>query len=227
MIFRKKPSISSDLADWIHDSFAWSEDQFGTDWASSRPLITASRAYFSAGSGQDHSTARAVADDIARLLGHETPFELVRLDDIPEEYQHNYQDMSSVAGTYIHDETNPIITYNPARMADPISFISILAHEIMHARLQPFIDDMPGAEPAHELSTDLHCITHGFGVFALEGPARLGWAGYMTQESRAYALALFMQQHSMGLDQASQFLSARSVKAVKRAMREVVQASDH
>ncbi len=105
-------------------------------------------------------------------------------------------------------------------MARPVAFINTMTHELMHARLAPHIDDMPGGEPVHELSTDLHCITHGLGLFALEGPAQIGWSGYMTQESRAYAFAVFLDQHDIDANAALSRLSARPAKALRRAVAE-------
>ena len=42
------------------------------------------------------------------------------------------------------------------------------------------------------IAIDLHCITHDFGPIQMQGAADLGWSGYMTQSSRAFATAIFL-----------------------------------
>ncbi len=219
MFWGRKPSISDDLKGWIIDSFDWADDTFGKNWTDSRKLITPSRDYFTAGAGQTPEVAQQIANDIAALLPV-APIEVQPLSNLPPEYRHNYQDIAGVGGTYLHDDHDSLISYDAALMATPIAFINTMTHELMHARLAPHIDAMPGGEPVHELSTDLHCITHGFGLFALDGPAQMGWSGYMTQESRAYALAVFLAQHDLNPQDALTRLSPRSAKALKRAMTE-------
>lgn len=219
MFWRRKPSISDDLKLWIADSFDWCDDNFGKDWIASRQLITADRAFFTASAGNTPQVAQQIADDIAGLLPVQT-IEVQPLDLLDPEYRHNYQDITAVGGSYLHDGAEPLIRYDPALMSTPIAFINTMTHELMHARLEPCIDDFPGGEPVHELSTDLHCVTHGFGLFALEGPAQIGWSGYMTQESPAYALAVFLNRHGIDPVTAVQRLSARPAKALRRAIAE-------
>lgn len=219
MLWRRKRSISDDLKDWIDESFDWRDATFGDDWIASRQLITLDKAFFTTGAGNTPKVAQHIANDIAKLLPVD-PIEVQPLHLLDPEYRHNYQDTAGIAGTYEHDETHPLISYDPAMMATPLGFINTMTHELMHARLQPYIDDMPGGEAAHELSTDLHCITHGFGLFALDGPAQMGWSGYMTQESRAYALAVFLERYSIDPTTTATRLGARSAKALRRAVAE-------
>ena len=105
-------------------------------------------------------------------------------------------------------------------MRQPVSFINTLAHELMHAHLADVVDDIPGGEGAHELATDLHCITHGFGLFQLEATETMGWSGYMTQPSRAFALAVFLHLTDTPTNAALPYLGPRSTKHLKRAIKE-------
>ena len=220
MFWRQKPSISDDLKGWIIDSFDWTEATFGAAWAQNRQLITPTRDFISAGAGQTQQVAQQIANDIAALLPVQK-IEIQPLSNLPAEYRHNYQDTASIAGTYQHDDEAPLISYDTELMSVPTAFINTMTHELMHARLANHIDNMPGGEPVHELSTDLHCITHGFGIFALEGPAQTGWSGYMTQESRAYALALFLARHDIDPELALSRLSPRPRKALTKAISEL------
>jgi len=220
MFWSKKPSISADMRDWIEDSFAWADTQFGMSWSLSRLLVTPDKTFFSAGSGNTPEIAQAIANDISKLLPTRS-IPVAPINRISGEYRHEYQSSGEVGGMYIEDENGALILYDQERMAQPIPFINTMTHELLHPRLGPFVSLMPGGEAAHELSTDLHCITHGFGIFALEGPAQVGWSGYMTQESRAFALAYFLNKHSMDPKNALQYLSPRPAKALKRALKEL------
>ncbi|WP_341365659.1 hypothetical protein [Yoonia sp. BS5-3] len=219
MFWRQRASIGDDLKDWIEDSFDWCRDRFGVDWQTSRQLITADKTFFTAGAGHTPEVAQQIADDIAKLIPVRS-IEVQPIAALDPEYRHSYQDISSVAGAYLHDDEVPLINYDPSLMTKPIAFINTMTHELMHDRLASYVDDMPGGEPAHELSTDLHCTTHGFGLFALDGPAQVGWSGYMTQESRAYALATFLDRHDVDPEFAASRISGRSAKALRRAVAE-------
>ena len=220
MFWGKRASISDDLKDWIYDSYDWADETFGAKWSASRTLITPTRENFTASRGETSEIAQQIADDIARLIPvRKIP--VAPLDMLDPDLRHSYQQIASVAGTYQHDWDDPLIRYDPALMRTPVAFINTMVHELMHARLVNYVALMPGGEGAHELSTDLHCITHGFGFFALEGPAIMGWSGYMTQDSRAYALAVFLDRHEIDPGEALSRLNARSAKALKRAIAEV------
>ncbi|MDO6590680.1 hypothetical protein DS901_05520 [Loktanella sp. D2R18] len=219
MLWNRKKTISDDLKGWIFDSFDWADTTFGTEWIKSRQLVTATKTFFSAGAGDSPEVAQQIADDIACLLPIQ-PIDVAPMPVIDPEYRQSYQDLSTVAGLYHHDDEAPLVNYDVALMRQPVGFINTMTHELMHARLANHIDGMPGGEPMHELSTDLHCITHGFGLFAIEGPAQVGWSGYMTQESRAYALAEFLARHGIDDSEAISRLNPRGQKALTRAIKE-------
>lgn len=217
MFWQKKPSISADMADWISDSFEWVDQTFGLSWTLSRLMITPTRTFFTAGSGHSPEVAQTIADNIAALIPVDK-VPVAPLHNLPPEYRHSYQETSSIAGTYQEDDDGALIRYDPALMGQPLAFINTMTHELMHHRLNRHVRDMPGGEPAHELSTDLHCITHGFGIIALEGPSEAGWSGYMTRESRAFAFGYFLKKHSMDASDAMKHLQPRNQKALKRAI---------
>jgi len=220
MFWNKKPSVSDDMRDWIIDSFDWADKTFGTTWGLSRLMVTPTKTFFTAGRGHTPEVAQTIANNIAAQIPvDQVP--VVPLHNLPPEYRHNYQDTAAVAGTYQEDDDGALIRYDPALMAQPLAFINTMTHELMHHRLGPYISVMPGGEEAHELSTDLHCITHGFGIFALEGPAEAGWSGYMTRESRAFTFAYFLDKHSMEASDAMKHLQPRNQKALKRALTEL------
>ena len=95
----------------------------------------------------------------------------------------------------------------------------MLAHEVMHARLSGLEDEVPGGAGAHELATDLGCIIAGFGVFQLQGADDAGWTGYMSQDSRAYALGLFLHRRGLERDSVARHLTPRCQKLLTKAMK--------
>lgn len=222
MLFRR-PLVSDDVRDWVLESFEWHQRVF----PGPRKLVLPTKDFFSAPGGQDHDTARQVFRGIQRLLDMEDRvIELIPLPEVPDELAHTYQSMGEVAGTYLHDESHPVITYQPKLMRFPVVFINTLAHELMHDKLADHIEEMPGGEPAHELSTDLHCILWGFGVFQMAAYEDLGWAGYMSQKSRAYALDLFLGHHQIDPTTARNHLPPRAFGFLNKARKAKSRSED-
>ena len=216
-LFGKTPLIGEDLNDWIIDNFDWVESERPAWWAMAE-LIRPTREYFHAPGGHDHETALLVFEDMKRQLGTTQPVALEPLPDLPDELLHDYTRMSDTAGQYWDDAETPLIIYNPKLMRRPVMFINTLAHELIHARLAPVVDDLPGGAPAHELATDLHAIIAGYGVIQLEAAEQAGWAGYMSQASRAVALAEFLHRKAIAPDDAFPYLSRRPASWLRKAL---------
>jgi hypothetical protein len=181
--------------------------------------VRPNKEYFTAKGGGDHASALGVFNDVKRLLSLENlNIKLEPIPQLPPETSHEYGQTSMIAGQYFHDDTNPLITYNPLVMRNPLDFIAMLAHELMHAKLEPNVESLPGGEEAHELATDLHCIIHGFGLIQLQGAADAGWSGYMTQNTRAFATAIFTELTGTS-DHITGNLRGREAKLMKKAFK--------
>lgn len=216
-MFWSRSLVSDDLRAWIFDCFDWFDEHFP---APSKPILP-TKEFFESPKGEDVNTAALVLADIKRQMAYEGPVEIFPLDVLPAAYRIDYQALSSVSGTHQKMDDISVIRYDPELMRRPIQFINLLAHELMHARLDGLADAVPGGEGAHELATDLGCVIAGYGVFQLQAADEAGWSGYMTQNSRAFALAVFLNRRSLGQEAVSMFLSARCNKLVARALREV------
>lgn len=216
-MFWSRPFISDDLRSWIIESFDWFDEQFEPP---DQPILP-TKAFFKAPTGTSPETARLLLEDIKRHMKFDAEVEIFPLDMLPAEYRIDYQSLSAVAGTYQQIEGVSVIQYDPEHMNRPIQFINLLAHELMHARLSGLENDVPGGELAHELATDLGCIIAGFGVFQLQAADDAGWFGYMTQPSRAFALALFLNRRGLSFDCVAPYLSARCRKLVLKGLREL------
>lgn len=216
-MFWSRPLVSEDMRDWIEDCFDWFDANFP---APDLPILP-TKAFFIASKGTDNATARGVLNDIKRHMQFEGEVDIIPLDVLAAEYRHSYQDTSAIAGTYEQTDEISIIRYDPEQMHRPLQFINLLAHELMHARLNGLEDEVPGGAEAHELATDLGCIISGFGVFQLQAADDAGWFGYMSQQSRAVALAIFLDRRGLDFSTVKPFLSARCAKLVSRAIKDL------
>ncbi len=216
MIWSRKPLISEELRDWIVDHFDWVTTH-RPDWHDRAQLVLPTKDFFDAPGGGGPETAEHILKNIKSLLVFDAPVTLQPLEVLPDELRHEYGKMSDVAGQYMHDGDVRLITYDPTLVRQPLTFINTLVHELIHARLDEVVDDLPGGAAMHELATDLHGIIAGFGVIELEAAEKAGWAGYMTQPSRAVALAVFLKFHGLQKDAALPWLSKRTARWLSKA----------
>ncbi len=221
-MFWKTEFISEDLGLWVFDNYHWAISHHSpTFWQSPDSLVRPTKEYFTAKGGGDHASALGVFKDIQRLLKvQHLNIKLEPIPQLPDDIGHEYGKTSEIAGQYFPDPVAPLITYNPRIMQQPLNFISTLAHELMHAKLDPVADQLPGGWDAHELATDLHCIIHGFGLIQLQGASDAGWSGYMTQNTRAFATAIFTEITGSN-DLVTGNLRGREAKLMKKAYKEL------
>lgn len=216
-MFWLRPSVSDDMRSWILDCFDWFDDVFEPPLS---PIVP-TKAFFNAPKGRDLSTAKLVLEDVKRHMKYAGDVQIFPLNVLPVEYRHDYQATSAVAGTFENTDSVSVIRYDPHQMDRPIGFINLIAHELMHGRLSGYENAVPGGEAAHELATDLGCIIAGFGTFQLQAADDAGWFGYMTQESRAFALAVFLERRGLGIETVTPWLSAKCTRFVRRACKEL------
>lgn len=203
------------MALWVEDCFDWFDDRFPPPV----DVVLPTRAFFAAPRGAGHDTARAVLDDVQRHLRFSEPISMTPLARHLPEHRHDYAVLSEISGSYAGSGNHHHITYDPDQLARPIAFINTLAHEVMHARLAPHVDEVPGGDAAHELATDLGCIIAGFGIFQLEAANAAGWSGYLSQNTRAFALAMFLERRKLDPERVLPYLSGRCAKLLGRAIR--------
>lgn len=212
--------VSTDMEEWIVESFGWAIRHrllHGTT-----PLVQASRTYFPAPRGAtNEETVAGLFADLRRLLGLEAAsLALAPLDVLAPEHR-NPLEASSVAGTWQGGEDAALVSYDPALIDRPLVLIATLAHELIHHVLHQVGEEAPGGEAAGELSTDLHVITTGFGLFAMGAAEQSGWHGYLSQPSRAHALAVFLRVSGHDPDLALRLLPPRSARLLRSALRRV------
>lgn len=217
--------VSAEIQDWIIDNFHWARAK-GL-FSEKTPLVQASKAFFTAPKGNGPETAKALVRDFQAILGiSHIDIAVEPLGVLPPELRHSYQDLKQTAGTFQGDETGGMITYDPALFAKPAVLLSMLAHEVMHQRLHMIEELPPGGAEAEELATDLHVITCGMGILQMAGAEVAGWQGYLSQASRAHALAVFLLARNFDPAEAITALPPHSAKLLTKALRHIGKSTD-
>ena len=212
--------VSADMQEWIVEGFGWAIHHGLL--RTTTPLVQANRTYFPAPRGAtNENTVEGVFADLRRLLGLEAAsLALAPLDMLAPEHR-SLLEAGSVAGTWQGSEDAALIRYDPSLVERPLVLIATLTHELMHHVLHQVGEEPPGGEAAVELSTDLHVITAGFGLFAMSAAEQSGWHGYLSQPTRAHALAVFLRVSGHDPDLALRLLPPRSARLFRAALRRV------
>ena len=220
-VFFRYP-VSAEIQDWIVENFRWAI-QHGL-LRQDTPLVTLDKTFFTAPPGRGEETAQALLADFKRILRiPEARIDLLPMDRLPPEYRHDPTRATEVAGTWQgfgQDEGNvALIRYAPEDLAHrPVTFLATLGHEAMHHVLHGLPELPPGGEALEEHATDLHCVTMGLGLLQLGGAEQAGWHGYLSQPTRAHALALFMVLQGIPAQVAVDRLPPRGAKLLTRAL---------
>lgn len=218
--------IEAETKDWLVESFHWA---IGTGiLGPGTGLILPTKENFPAPKGTHAEVAQGLVRAICGHLGLDpSQIDVVALDVLPAEYQLDYHAMSDVAGTWQGDSAGrAVVRYNPNLAAQPMAFLSMLIHELMHHRMHQTALDLPGGPQTEELATDLNGIAAGFGVIEMAGADQAGWQGYMRQETRAYALALFCAAKRLDAAEVAKNLSSRSARLLRRAAKDCARDPD-
>ena len=213
--------VSSEIQDWIVANFEWAIGH-GLLMRDT-PLVTLDRAFFTAPPGRGPETAAGLLADFQRILRiPQARIDLLPMDRLPPEYRHDPTRATEVAGTWQGLGNTALIRYSPEDMVHrPISFLATLGHEVMHHVLHGIADLPPGGPDLEEHATDLHCVTMGLGLLQLGGAEQAGWQGYLSQPTRAHALALFMALQGIPETAVAGKLPPRAARLLARARRQI------
>lgn len=213
-----KYNVSDAVQEWIYDNFVWAIRL--RLLKPDTPLVFATKAFFKAPKGEGDVVVAALLDDIQRILQiRQKAFNVLPVNALPEGMAIDYNSLSAVAGTWQDDGDIATIQYDPNLLNNPIGLVSVLAHELMHDVLHGIADYPPGGEDADELNTDLHCITMGFGVLQITHAQNAGWAGYMRQNSRIHALAMFILVRELSQEEAMSALPSANKRQYRKAIK--------
>lgn len=225
----KRALVSDEIADWVTDRFSWLVTTLGPKtFFEHTKLVLPTRSFFKTGGGTDEATASAIFDEVRAHMGVDHwPVRLTPLGTVSDDFGAATYETSQVAGTFYTPQDGPaVITYRPGLMRTPKAFIGTLAHELAHYILAPHVHTAPGGEEEHELLTDLTVIYAGLGVIDLQGARDVGWKGYLTSDTRAYALATFLRLKDLDPELATPFLDTYLKGRMKRALKQRDERAD-
>src|SRR5262249_1323338 len=157
-----KTFLEPHIEDWHLECWAWLLRHLGgVEALRARELVLPTGKYFPRIEAQGHARAEEVFLRVKRLMGIESwPCKLVaRQREQRRVGEHvTLQKQRGVAGTFMHDAEEVIVTYDPDLLERPYALISTLAHECAHYILHDLREPAPGAaqEPKlNELATDV------------------------------------------------------------------------
>jgi hypothetical protein len=205
--FQRKPTcpVSPATQDWIDTRWRWLEEQFGTEGARRCPVVLPSPQYFP-------DPYRPCEDDARRLLDrvcHYMRIDPARIrmslyeEQKPLAFGDGLTSTDGTAGLYQEEEEYFRIWIEVQNLADPLSLVATMAHELGHVHLLGHKRISIEAED-HEPLTDLLTVFFGVGVITANSVLqernwndgnRFGWSmgrrGYLDMPSFGYALAKF------------------------------------
>lgn len=237
-MFWSRNLVDDDTADWVEEGLIWLIRTFGAEtYFSHTRLILPTREFFKAPGGTSHASAEAVFAEVrAHMEMADWPCRLVRQEADPDGHVGAAMMVQGIerspGGTFGHDGESITVTYSPELMKQPVSFLNMLSHELAHYLLAGHVEDAPGGEEAHEIMTDLTAIYAGFGLIQLEGgmiargfqsALEAGWQignlGYLSSETRAFALALFLLSKGIDPEIARPHLSPDKAKLLRSGLK--------
>ncbi len=220
--------VSDDIAEWILDQFPDRIESCGlTEAFKNARLVLPTEKYFRPITGTDHQAALSLFEDVKLLMGLEhRNIHLHRLYDTTEGVETiQYGVLSEIAGTYMYDKVQPVISYAPAtQRLSTLNFIATLAHELAHDWMYNVGFDEE--DMTHELQTDLIPIIVGFGLIIPLGAREIGWSGYLSNEARIFALATFMAIKDLPIEVIRPFLDGNLKKKLTMAQKQLTTYSD-
>jgi hypothetical protein len=213
-LFGGKPAcpVDDEMRRWVDGRFQWLGEQLGHDVPRTAEVVLPTPEFFPDAYAGRPDDAVALFVRVAGYMGVDPErFELfVYTGDRPPSADLGHGNTSSAAGLYVHEggvdaQGRPCaaIGIEESQLADPMSLVATLAHEIGHeillgqGRVSPDQQD-------HEPLTDLLTVFKGMGVFLANSTIHdrgwsqgtwVGWQtrrlGYLDQRAFGYALARF------------------------------------
>ncbi len=190
--FGPKRPLSQDEWDWQLAAFKWLDETVGVG-EPRQPLVTPTTDFFPESTAKGPARAAELLAQVqaAAAMDHaDWPVTLEMQDKDPPHHAPVAYGLSIVhenhppAGTFRienlgEENWRAVVTLSTAQLANELSAIATLAHELSHYLLSCFDRASPGGEACHELLTDMTAVYLGFGIF-LGNTA--GSGGHFTDE---------------------------------------------
>jgi len=170
--WRKDALLGGELTQWQLDCLDWLlQHTGGLDALRARRLVLPTREHFPHRVEYSHASAVALFEQVKRHAGMaDWACELAPHQSAPDTKVSSVAFVQgapqSPAGTFrTRQDGSVLVTYDPQQLADPMSMVATLAHELAHYRTAVFPEPPPGGWEVWEPATDLAAVFLGFGVF--------------------------------------------------------------
>lgn len=239
-LFRRKPLLDADLADWQFQVFGWLlRHAGGFEAMRERRLVTPTPRDFPQRGLDGHAFAEGMFDQVRIHAGMRGwPCELLPQQADPDAHVGPTLIVQgaphSPAGTFRREDGSVVITYKTDNLRDPEALVATFAHELAHYRTAGFAEPPPGGWELWEPATDLTAVAMGFGLFLTNshfrfrqfmGDGLIGWRsqrqGYLSELQLLHAHAIFCQLRSIPAEASLRFLKSSLRGLFKRLYREV------
>lgn len=201
--FRPTCPVDPAAKEWTEERFGWLAEQFGLDVFTRRAVILPAEDFFPDEYNASDESVRALLDRVCIYMDADP--QRVELELFTDRADFSLvndrgQYMPGEAGLYDEGSHKTTIHLEASQLAEPMTLVGTMAHEIAHLRL---LGEQRISADAfdNELLTDLTVVFHGLGIFLANVPRAwesdfTTWPGtdvrkpeYMTQPMFGYALA--------------------------------------
>lgn len=239
--FKPKPLLSEDDRNYQFDCYKWLLKYYGgPNFYDTTKIILPTDEYFPSQVESSQDAAELTFQRVLEYAGladwpvilevQETDPNLVVAPTI------NIQNAEiSPAGTFRVDDNEKVkITYNPEVVNDPMKMVAVFSHELAHYLTATSPEPPPGGWEDWEFATDTCAIFMGFGIFQANSAFNfqqfttsdsIGWrtsgVGYLSQQERCFALALFLKLKDISPDIVYPYCSKNVKSYLKRALYEL------
>lgn len=204
---RPRCPVTPDDRLWIENSFAWFGEEFGGEIVRSGPTILPTPEFFPEVYEPGYEAAADLLERLCRWMDIDRSSIMLDFFDEGEapDYGLGAFRTSGPAGLMNWDEATRrwVVAIGEQELADPMTVVAILAHELAHVHLFGFGRVDPRSEEDHEPLTDLLAIYFGLGVFVgnaaftsehRDNGSTSTWSarrlGYLPEPMIGFALAL-------------------------------------
>jgi hypothetical protein len=225
-LFGQKPFLESGDEVWQLETWEWLLRMLGgaADLVLS-PLVAPSREFFPPSDAEGHARAEYILGLVKRHARlEEWECSLVAQPRRPEARigelaALKFDSGHMPLGTFGVEGNRVVITYDPDAVANSLTLVATLVHELGHYLLATLPEPPPGGEENLEFATDLVTVYLGFGLFGANAAFHFqqyqdvmsqGWSysrqGYLSQREWCFALAVFIALRKLEIADAKPFL---------------------
>lgn len=198
--------VSPERKAWLERRMNWLGGQFGVRRLLARPVVLPTPEFFPDPYDGSPATAEALFARVCRYMEvsrSRITFSVFQADRDPLPRHLREGRSAGAAGLYQADALGQVaVGVEQAQLADPMSLVGTMAHELAHVHLLGDRRLSPDT-PDHEPLTDLLTVLYGLGIFTANSVIResswsdgthAGWSvgrqGYLTGPEYGYAFAL-------------------------------------